>query len=212
MQKLSFTQEFLLCSLTKRGGFSNPLYLILGGIAELLNSGHIQRAEKDRLISAKPWDDGPLYLKLIYDKIVTSKKPLTAVQHIDTFNNKLTEELVSAFKVSLLESKCADEIPYNKPKKKIRIKPRPDALKEIVNNIRSEMLSDKEISADTILLVTLLDASGKIGSYFSRFEKSDLKKRLKVVRSSEHGALIREVLTHYNDEAVIITTLITAPK
>jgi len=206
MQKLSFTQKYYLCSLTKRGGFSNLVCLLTGGIAELLDLGYIQRAEKDKLVRAKPWDGSPPYLKPINDKIETSNKPLTAVQHIDTFNSRLSEELVNAYKVSLLESGCADEIPCNKPKKKIRIKPKPEALKEIVNNLRSEMLSDEELFVDTILLATLLDASGKIGNYFSRFERNDLKKRLKEVRDSGHGAMIRDVLAHFNDVSVIITT------
>ena len=206
MQKLSFTQEYYLCSLTKRGGSSNLVCLITGGIAELLNLGYIRCAEKDRLVQSKPWDGSPPYLKPIYDKIETSKKPLAAVQHVDTFNSRLSEELVNAYKVSLLESGCADEIPYNRQKKRIRIKPKTEALKEIVNNLRSEMLSAEELSVDTILLVTLLDASGKIGSYFSRFERNDLKKRLKEVRDSGHGAMIRDVLTHFNDVSVIITT------
>ena len=204
MEKLSFTLEFFMCSGSKKPGPDHTL-LILGGIVELLNLGYINRTEKDTLVPAKPWDNTLPYLKPLYDKISEAKKPHSAAQVVESFSGKQIAKLISEYKAVLLESDYADEVPNKRLKKKKTFIPKPYSIKEIVAKVREEMLSDAEMSHDVILLVTLLDASGQIGDYFSKFEKNDIKKRLKEVRENEAGALIREVLTYFSNVAVTTT-------
>jgi len=161
-------------------------------------------AYEPTLVLTKPWDDVLPYLKPLYEKIAEAKKPHTAKQVVESFSGKQTRELISVYKATLLKSEYADEVPYNRFSKKNAFIPKTELIKEIVGKVRTEMLSDAEMPREVILLVTLLDASGQVGDYFSKFEKNDFKKRLKEVRESEAGALIREVLTQMSDEAVMV--------
>jgi len=202
MERLSFPLEFFVCSASKKRE-PNPVCLIMGGIVELLNLGYINRTEKDKLVPAKPLDDVLPYLKPLYDKITEAKKPHTAKQVVESFNGKQTQKLISAYKAVLLESGYADEVPNSRHKKKNAIVPITALVKETIARVRAEMLSDAEISGEVILLVTLLDASGQVGDYFSKFEKNDFKKRIKEVQKNESGALIREVLSQLSDDTVM---------
>ena len=208
MERLSFTLEFLMCTGSKKRE-PDPVQLILGGIVELLDLGYISRTEKDRLVPAKPWDDVLPYLKPLYDKITEAKKHHTAKQVVESFGGKQTAKLISAYKAMLLKAGYADDVPNKRFKKKSAFVPKTDSIKDIVAKVRAEMLSDAEMSHEVILLVTLLDASGQVGDFFSKFEKNDFKKRLKEVRESEAGALIRGVLKDLSDEAVMVSVSAT---
>ena len=204
MDRLSFTQEFFLCTVTKRGRIPDATCLILGGIVELLELGYIGQTDKGLLEPAKPWYDGPLYLKPVYDRIASSKKPMAAARVVESIGAKPVKELVSEYRASLIESGCADEI-TRMNKKRPGFTPRMEAVKKIVDKIRAGLLSETALSTDVILLVTLLDAVGKASEYFSKFERKELKKRIKEVRESEAGALIRDTLAVFSDAAVAAT-------
>lgn len=58
MKTLSYTQEYFLCAINKKGNIpalddTFPVCLVVGALMELLNHGYITRDEKINLLSAK---------------------------------------------------------------------------------------------------------------------------------------------------------------
>jgi len=203
LKEISYTLKFFLCmSLRKRE--PDPIYLILGGIVELINQEYISIDSKDKLIITKPKENINEYLIPIYDKILNAKKPQKAKEIVESFTNRETKSIFILMRLLLLKLDYAEGVTNRKFSLKNKLVPKKEVVKSIVANLREEILSNKEMSYETIMLATLLDVCGHIGEYFSKFEKNDLKTRLKEIRKREEGVLIRNVLEELNDEAAII--------
>ena len=52
------------------------------------------------------------------------------------------------------------------------------------------------MSEEMIVLAALLDTGGLLKKYFSKYEADQLKKRIKEVRKSEEGAMIKSMMDY----------------
>ena len=59
------------------------------------------------------------------------------------------------------------------------------------------------------LLSGLLEKSGVIREYFSRYEQKEMKERLAAITKSPEGAMVKEMLDYVNSMLDTITVLIT---
>lgn len=214
MTNLSYTQEYFLCAVNGKGNIPAlndaeiSACFIVGGITELLHHGYIARDEKDRLIAGRAWNGSLSYVEPLYETIVSLKRPPKIADFaVNYFESKPFYKLLSALGISLAELGCADElIKRGWFKEKIKYAPKTEAVQRVVEKIRAEFLEEGTITEETLCLAALLDASGLIRNYFSKFEAAELKKRIKEVRQSETFALVQEILDTLTAIMVIIMT------
>jgi hypothetical protein len=173
---------------------------------ELISKGYIIRAEKDKLVAGKAWDDEAPYLKPLYEIIVSLKKPKdskgVAEVYALGFGQKPFDELFSALGVSLVQSGRADE--FKKKgllKEKTRYTPKEEAFKSIIEKIRAEFLESETITAETLSLTVMLDKSGLIRKYFSKDDAKAIKKRVKEAPKSDEYVLAKETLDYIDGSA-----------
>ncbi|MDR2201746.1 MAG: GPP34 family phosphoprotein [Clostridiales bacterium] len=220
MSGLSFTQEFFLCAVNKKGDI--PAFsateivscLVAGGIAELETRGLIVRNANDKLAAAKEWDGSLPYLKPLYDRIASFKKPKDASDAAEPFvfslTNKKLDELLSAVRESLYAAECLDErTGQGLLKNKTKYPPKADAAERVIKKVRAEFLGDGAIPDQTVCLVALLDKSGIIKNYFSKVESEKFKGRLKEIRKSDTYTSVKRLLNSIDElsAAVVIAVV-----
>jgi hypothetical protein len=209
MKTLSYTQEYFLCAVNEKGNMpalddTFPACLVAGAVMELLSHGYLIRAEKDKLVAGKVWDDGLPYVRPLYETITSYKKPKDAKgiaeDYIIGSSSKSFNELFAAIGISLVKAECADELTVQGLlKEKIKYVPKAEAVTRIIEKVRAEFLEDGTITDETLCLAALLDKSALLRDYFSKVEKETLKKRIKEVRKSETSASLREILDYIDE-------------
>ena len=214
MNYLSFTQEYFLCAVNSKGEI--PILstsdiaacLVAGGIMELVSEDFIERDEKKRFIIVRPWDGSLPYLKPLYDSIASSKKGQGAGvvgSYAFSFTDKPLRELVAAFRSSLSDAGCLDEVEdQGLVKAKTRYIPKPEVVTGIIEKIRAEFLENGVISEDVLCLAVLLSKTSLIRNYFSKVEASAMKQRIKEVRASEAYASVKDIFDYVEAVAAII--------
>ena len=60
----------------------------------------------------------------------------------------------------------------------------------MVDMVRSELLEDDTVTDEVAALTALLDKSGCLKEYFSKFEQKEIKQRLKEIAASPNGRLV----------------------
>ncbi|HIR28429.1 MAG TPA: hypothetical protein IAB84_10715 [Candidatus Choladousia intestinigallinarum] len=73
--------------------------------------------------------------------------------------------------------------------------------------VRAEFFEDVEITEDIAALVILLDKSNVIKTYFSEYERKEIKKKLKEAANSETGKLIESMIEYIENMISIMTVL-----
>ena len=81
--------------------------------------------------------------------------------------------------------------------------PNNEEVLRIIEKIRAEFLENGTLSDETIVLGALLQKSGLIKNYFSKYESEKLKERLNEIKESQSGSLVNEMVKY-------IDTLIAA--
>lgn len=80
-------------------------------------------------------------------------------------------------------------------------------MDKVIQQLRAELLEEGPVSENMIVLTALLDTGGLLKKYFSKYESGQLKKRIKEVRESEEGAVIKSMMDYV--EAMIIAVSIS---
>jgi hypothetical protein len=205
MKTLSYTQEYYLCAINDKG---NPkslqsdnvtACLLVGGIMELIEQGLIMRDEKKRFVVAKPWNNALPYLKPLYEVLASFKKPKDIRGLMQSYvlgsNYRLDDKLIAAIGASLVAANCVDELPdRGLLKNKTKYAPKPEAVKQVIEKLRTEFFEDDVVPDATLCLAAFLDSGGLIREYFSKFERETLKKRLKEVRESDVSTSVKQAL------------------
>ena len=213
MRTLSYTQEYFLCAINGKGRISvsaGKLCLIVSGITELVGRGYIARDGKEKLVAVQGWDNGLPYLKPLYETIAAFKKPRRIGEIAINYSGKRFNELFSAVGASLTESGCADEMTKKGlVRETTKYIPRTEAVKRVVEKVRAEFLGEGGMSDGTICLAALLDVSGMIKKYFSKFERPDIKKRIEEARKNETYAAVKKILDEITAAMVCVIAAAT---
>jgi len=203
MKNLSYTQEYYLCAVNSKGDVPKLKFaaihsaLFSGGIMELLENGFVERSENDTIVVSKPLGDDFLYLKTLYDYVVSLEKPLNLKRLIKFVSTtKQYDEFLPAIGLSLAALGCADELPsQGLLKNKTKYAPKSEQVNLIIEKIRAELLEDGTITDETLCLTVLLDKSFILPDYFSKAESETLKKRLEEVRGSDTYVMAKDIFS-----------------
>ena len=90
--------------------------------------------------------------------------------------------------------------------------PKKEVITGIIEKIRAELLEDGELSEDILALTILLDKSGQLKEYFSKFEQKELKGKLNAIRKSKTGTTVKDLLWYIDslDASIMISTMISS--
>jgi hypothetical protein len=189
---------------------------LLGGeLVELLNHGYIVRDDTDRLRPDLPWDDAYPYLATVHEIITTAKKPLTAKGLADVFVlsllGKRYRQALQEMYDSLVGAECLYEfVAPGLLGEKTKYGPVPEAVNRVIEKVRAEVLEDGVPTQETLCLVALLDKTGLLRDFFSKFERGRLKERLSQMRASGEYAAVGEMVDYVDEMSAVIAFVMTA--
>ena len=219
MRDLSITQEYLICTLNKKGALpsTNPkasVCMIIGGLLEMQMEKCISMEDKKVIVSAE-LPEHMSYLKPLYD-VINQKKPMKAQKVVETYYASFTSKKLNMLLDALLdELKSADAVESVKTGllgSKEAFAPKKEAVISVIEKIRAKLLEDGDVSEDVIALTVLLDKSGQLKEYFSKYEQKELKEKLEVIRKSKAGTTAKELLWYIDslDASIMISTMISS--
>ncbi len=216
MKNLSFTQEFFLCALKPQGSTTlthsteSSTCLLAGGLLELLMDGYISIDDKKMFVN-KDLSSDKMYLTPIYELIKTNKPMKNeAIAEKYAFDFKRPNELFQSVGYSIVEDGyVVEESNQGLFKNKVRFLPNESEVTKVVEKLRAEFLEEGNASDEAIVLGALLNKSGLIKKYFSKYEMQKLNDRIKEIKQSEAGALIKQ-LVDYIDTWITIIIVITS--
>ena len=90
-------------------------------------------------------------------------------------------------------------------KNKVSFIPNENEVTKVIEKLRAEFLEQGEISDEVIVLGALLNKSGLIKKYFSKYEVQKLNERLKEIKQSEAGVLVKQLVDYIDTLIVIIS-------
>lgn len=201
MKNLSFTQEFFLCALKPQGSTilthstESSTCLLAGGLLELLMDGYISIDDKKIFVN-KELSSDKMYLTPIYE-LIKNNKPMKieTIAEKYAFDFKRPDELFQSVGHSIVEDgHVVEESNQGLFKNKVRFLPNKSEVTKVVEKLRAEFLEEGNVSDEAIVLGALLNKSGLIKKYFSKYEMQKLNDRLKEIKQSEAGALIKQIV------------------
>ena len=192
--------------------------MIIGGLLEMQMEKCISMEDKKVIVSAIDTIELPehmSYLKPLYD-VINQKKPMKAQKVVETYYASFTSKKLNMLLDALLdELKSADAVESVKTGllgSKEAFAPKKEAVISVIEKIRAELLEDGDVSEDVIALTVLLDKSGQLKEYFSKYEQKELKEKLEVIRKSKAGTTAKELLWYIDslDASIMISTMISS--
>lgn len=216
MKTLSLTQEYLLCTLNKKGKYSSMdmekgVCLVAGGILELLIED-VVRLEGKKISTIASLPEEKEYLRTLYEQI-RKKQPVKLESIVEyfsfNFSNKNLYVLIDDIGDTLEKDGCVRKETGGLFGKTTLYLPNPRAKDAVIQNIRAELLEDGEISEDIVALTALLNKSGDLSRYFSAYEKKDLKARLKNINNSSENQIVNQMVEYIEDLFALIVVAAT---
>lgn len=216
MKDLSITQEYMVCTVNGKGTISSYnqkaiACLIVSGLLEMQLSKCISISDK-KISVCSELPEHMTYLKPLYN-VINQGKPLKVEKAAEAYTNAFTNKKLYALEVAVMESlKEADVVESVKAGllgNKESYAPKKEIITGIIEKIRAELLKDGEISEEVIALTALMDKTGNLKDYFSKYEQKELKNKVEAIKKSDAGTLAKEMIEHIEalDMAVIIPTM-----
>lgn len=214
MKDLGITQKFLLLALNKNGKLSNwaseqQVCLTGGAVLELLEEGCC-RTEGKKVAAIKAPEEQNAYLNSIYRYLEEKPRKLDEIttDYTFTFMDVRVKRLLSDVGESLVQEGCARKESKGLVFENVRYYPEESCVENVVQQLRAEMLEEGEVSEDMAVVAALLDLSGLLKQYFSKYETAQLKERIKNIRESEQGAAVRQMLEYM--EGIMVAVIVAA--
>lgn len=203
MKDLSITQEYLICALNEKGVLPSSnqkaaACLIVSGILDMQFHKCVSLEDKKLSVCAE-LPENLAYLKPLYD-VINQGKPVKIEKVVEaftvTFTDKKKIEFIDALMRGLKEADVVEPAKAGLFKNKDAFVPKKEVVTGIIEKIRAELLEDGEISKEAAALTALMDTSGYLNEYFSKFERKELKEKLKEIKNSEAGTLAKEMVQY----------------
>lgn len=204
MKGMSYTQEYLLCALNSKGSIpimnSNRITacIVAGGLLEMLQSRAISINAKKKIVIERSLSENEAHLGPLYNTI-KSGKPMTvndiAGKYVFGTGKKLYE-FMEALSVTLKETHCVTPAIGGLFHNRTVLIPNNDEVLKVIEKIRAEFLEQGSVQDETIVLGALLQKSGLIKNYFSKFESQRLKERIEEIKKSAAGSLVKEMVDY----------------
>ena len=216
MKDLSIAQEYMICTVNEKGaiaGYNQKAVacLVVSGLLEMQLAKCISINDKKLNVCAELPED-MAYLKPLYN-VINQGKPIKVAKAVESytvaFTNKKLYELEDALMESLKEASVVEPVKAGVLGNKESYAPKKDIVTGIIEKIRAELLEDGEISEDIIALTALMDKTGNLKDYFSKYEQKELKNKIETIKKSEAGTLAKEMIEHIEalEMAAIIPTM-----
>ena len=216
MRDLSIAQEYMICTVNEKGaiaGYNQKAVacLVVSGLLEMQLAKCISINDKKLNVCAELPED-MAYLKPLYN-VINQGKPIKVAKAVESytvaFTNKKLYELEDALMESLKEASVVEPVKAGVLGNKESYAPKKDIVTGIIEKIRAELLEDGEISEDIIALTALMDKTGNLKDYFSKYEQKELKNKIETIKKSEAGTLAKEMIEHIEalEMAAIIPTM-----
>ena len=210
--ELSAAQQYLLCALKENGtlpviGQERLLCLVAGEVLELLLEGAVVLEDKKlRVVLPLPAEQRHLYPVWAF---IRKRQPVRFEKVVGFFSMDLigrnTRALIDAVGELLAEKGCVQARTRRGlfGEKTVYL---PNAVQRdrVVQQIRAELLEEGNISQETVILTVLLNRSGLLKNYFSRYEKKALTCRLKELRRNPADEMIRQAAAYLDSLLVVM--------
>lgn len=215
MKDLSIAQEYMICTVNGKGNISSynekaVACLVVSGLLEMQLAKCISINDKKLSVCAELPEDME-YLKPLYN-VINQGKPMKVAKAVEAytvaFTNKKLYELEDALMESLKEASVVEPVKAGLLGNKESYAPKKDIVTGIIEKIRAELLEDGKISEDVIALTALMDKTGNLKDYFSKYEQKELKNKIEAIKKSEAGTLAKEMIEHV--EALEMAAIIPA--
>lgn len=214
MNDLSIAQEYLICAVNPKGkisGFNTErlVCLVASCLLELQLENCI-KIDKKYITVTDRLPQNKMYLKPLYD-FLNQPKPVKIEKILETYTYSVTDknlnELISSIGTSLKDLGLVKTAITGIFKNKTAYMPSEKAIHFVVDMVRAEFFEDVEVTEDIAALVILLDKSNVIKTYFSEYERKEIKKKLKEAANSETGKLIESMIEYIENMISIMTVL-----
>ena len=215
MNDLTLVQQYLLCAVSDGGKLTSlhserMICFLAGGLLTLELAGCVAVDEKKKISATAPLPEGLAYLRPMYDFIV-KKGPVAAEKVAEEFYLGLTskkfDQLFNAAGESLAAQGLAEAGNPGLLGGRKSFKPAKQAVDQVVETLRAELLEDAPITEDAAALAVLLDQGGCIKTYFSPYEQKSIREKLKALSKSETGKLVEDMMYFVEDLVSVMAAL-----
>lgn len=214
MKNLSISQSYLLCALNEKGKLPTlsaeiPLCLVAGGLMDLLNAGCIV-IEKKKLKVTEELNKENQYLESLY--LFIKKSPnitleKLALEYGFAINSNKLKKIFEDVGESLVEKQCVTSKKGGLFGNSSCFVPNPKEVDHMVQAIRAEFLENGDLSEEIITLTSLLEKSGQIKRYFSKYEKKQLKERIEEIKKESTNQIVKEMLDSITTMIAVIAAI-----
>lgn len=214
MKNLSISQSYLLCVLNEKGklpSFSTEISvcLVASGMLDLISAG-VVTIDNKKLYAIGDIDNNYQYLKSLYDFIkdthnVTLEK--VASEYCFSFTNKKLTALMEDVGETLVKEQCVTSEKGGFFGNLTCFIVNPKEVDFIIQAIRAEILENGAMSEEMIALASLLEKSGQLQRYFSKYEKKQLKERISEIRKDSSNKLVKEMVDYINTMIAVLATI-----
>ena len=218
MKNLSLTEEYAICILNEKESRSVLCYneyavcILATSIWELISYKAI-KLTKDRNLEVNVNFDGTKgYLKYIYDDIV-SRKSIKVNELVEDYifngsNNNL-KNVVNNLVEDLTKRQCIKiEKKEGLFKEKIIYIGNEKVINNVITKIREDILEGKDISAETMILATMIFWSKAHKDYFSKYDAKQIKEKVKEIKETEEYLFIKEILDDIH--SILLTIVVSS--
>lgn len=212
MNQLSVSQQYLLCVLNDKGRMPSfsieiPVCLLAGSLIDLILAQCVAIGKDKKLAITAQLDEDNRHLSSLYHFIKDSKPMKVeklAAEYAFTLGDKRIRQLEQGVGASLKALGCVSLKQGGLTGSSPRFLPDKAAVDSVIQNIRAELLEDGQVSDEIVALVSLLEKSGQIKKYFSKYERDQLKARLKEIQNSDSNKLVKEMVDCINTLFVVV--------
>ncbi len=199
MMDLSLSQKYALCVLNEKGKIpafqlEGSACLLAAALLEMQMDGIIRIENKKIRICGELSGEKEAFRPL-YDYLDAPKpRSIDKVtgEFLVTFTNKKINALLDSVCAPMAEEGLVTQEPGFLGSQTHYV-PDTRSVGLVIDGLRAELLEEGEISEDAAMLAVLLERSSLLKTYFSKFEQSQIKARLKELEDGPAGQVIREV-------------------
>ncbi|MGQ9008802.1 GPP34 family phosphoprotein [Bacillus stercoris] len=212
MKNIEISQKYLLLVLNDKGRVA-PIgsiriraFMVASGILELVLDDIVSLSDNQVTVKQELPSDKE-YLRPIYNRISRETLLLKKLGRELISKRELFKELFNLVGDSLVELDVVTKTNGGILGKSSHYIGSEDSKKQIVEQIRAELLEEGPVTTDTVVLTSLLIGSRILKNYFSKFEDKDLNDKLTMLRKDTRN---KEIFAMIDSISHTITTIIAS--
>ena len=187
---------------TRVGTIPQGFRLLDDSLTDIFIYFHPAPEEKKKVSADAPLPEALDYLRPMYD-FIAQKGPVKPEKVAEEFylgmTSKKFDQLFNAVGERLAAQGLAEAGGPGLLGGRKSFKPVKQAVDQVVELLRAELLEDAPITEDAAALAVLLDQSGCIKTYFSPYERKSIREKRKALSQSETGKLVEDMMCFVED-------------